>query len=63
MKILDKVKLGLRFLKSWGKPPRHTHNFSPEKLASLIENEGFVVEKLRLIGNETKAIYVIGTKR
>ena len=31
MKLYEKIKLGLRFLKVWGKPPRHTHTFSPFK--------------------------------
>lgn len=62
MKFLEKIKLGIRFLKVWGKPPQHTHIFSPEKLASLMEDAGFRIEKSKLIGNRTKALYLIGKK-
>lgn len=63
MKLLEKIKLGIRFLKGWGKPPQHVHTFSPEKLSSLLENVGFAVEKSKLIGNRTKALYLIGKKK
>ncbi len=63
MKLLEKIKLGIRFLKGWGKPPQHVHTFSPEKLSSLLENAGFAVEKSKLIGNRTKALYLIGKKK
>jgi len=62
MHLLDKIKLGLRFIKVWGKPPKHTHIFSPEKLAGLMENAGFAIEEKKLIGNQSKAVFVIGKK-
>jgi len=62
MKFMEKMKLGIRFLKVWGKPPQHTKTFSPEELASILEDAGFTVEKSKLIGNRTKALYVIGKK-
>ena len=62
MNLMEKIKLGIRFLKAWGKPPRHTHAFSPEKLASLMENAGFTIEKSKLIGYKTKALYLVGKK-
>ena len=62
MHLLDKIKLGLRFIKAWGKPPKHTHIFSPERLAALMENSGFAIEEAKLIGNRSKAVFVIGKK-
>ena len=62
MKILDKIKLAVRFLRSWGKPPRHTHNFSPQDLSSLLQNTGFSVTASKLLGKETTALYVIAKK-
>ena len=62
MKLWDKIKMGLRFVKSWGKPPAHTHSFSPEDLALLIEDAGFTIKESKVIGNETKALYIIGQK-
>jgi ABC-2 type transport system ATP-binding protein len=32
MHLLDKIKLGLRFFKAWGKPPKHTHIFHRKAL-------------------------------
>ena len=45
MHLLEKIKLGFRFLKTWGKPPRHVHVFSPERLAALAEDAGFVIQE------------------
>ena len=36
MKPLEIIKLGFRFMKVWGKPPKHTHRFSPDSLGLLI---------------------------
>jgi len=62
MHFLEKIKLGIRFLKTWGKPPKHTHIFSPEKLAALMENAGFSIEEAKLVGTRSKAVFVIGRK-
>jgi len=63
MKWLEKIKLVIRFLKRWGKPPRHVRVFSPEELAGLIEKAEFTVEKSKLLGNRTKALYLVGKKK
>ncbi len=62
MKLWEKIKMGLRFIKSWGKPPAHTHSFSPEDLASMVKDAGFSIETLKVVGNTTKALYLIGQK-
>jgi ABC-2 type transport system ATP-binding protein len=62
MKLWEKIKMGLRFVKSWGKPPAHTHSFSPEDLASIIKDAGFTIKTSKVIGNKTKALYIIGQK-
>ena len=62
MKLWEKIKMGVRFVKSWGKPPAHTHSFSPEDLASMIKDAGFTIKTSKLIGNKTKALYIIGQK-
>ncbi len=62
MRLWEKIKLGLRFVKSWGKPPAHTHSFSPERLAAILEDAGFAIETLKVLGVTTKALYVIGQK-
>jgi len=54
--------MGLRFVRSWGKPPAHTHSFSLADLASVMEDTGFVIKTSDLIGDKTKALYLIGRK-
>jgi ABC-2 type transport system ATP-binding protein len=62
MRLWEKIKMGLRFVKSWGKPPAHTHSFSPEVLASMMKDAGFSIKTLKVIGDNTKALYIIGQK-
>jgi len=63
MKPWEILKLGFRYIKVWGKPPRHTHRFSPDSLGSLMESKGFVIEELKVIGNKTKSLFIIGKKK
>jgi ABC-2 type transport system ATP-binding protein len=62
MKLWEKIKMGVRFLKTWGRPPEHTHSFAPNNLAKMMDNRGFDVEVLKVIGTRTKALFVIGRK-
>ncbi len=62
MKPLEKIKLGFRFVKVWGKPPKYTHSFSVESLGSLMESAGFSIEEAKILGDKTKALYLIGKK-
>jgi hypothetical protein len=62
MKLWEKIKMGLRFVKCWGKPPAHTHSFSPKDLASMMKDAGFAIKTLKVIGYKTKALYIIGQK-
>lgn len=63
MKTLDGIKLGLRFLRVWGKPPRHVHRFSPESLRLLVEPAGFSINESGLLGDKAKAVFMIGQKK
>ncbi len=62
MKLGKKIKMGLRFVKAWGKPPAHTYSFSPEDLASIIRDAGFSVKTSKVIGDNTRALYIIAEK-
>ena len=62
MKLWEKIKMGLRFAKSWGKPPAHVHSFSLQDLTSIVEDTGFTIKISKMIGDNTKALYVIGQK-
>jgi ubiquinone/menaquinone biosynthesis C-methylase UbiE len=63
MRKFDTIKMGIRFLRAWGKPPQHTHSFSPESLGSLMESTGFLVNESGLLGDKTKAVFMIGQKK
>lgn len=62
MKLWEKIKMGVRFLRAWGKPPAHTHAFSPKDLRSMMENAGFTIKTSKLVGDRTKALHAIGKK-
>lgn len=62
MSLWEKIKMGVRFSKAWGKPPSNTHSFSPEKLSTLLKDASFSVDSSELIGQETKAVFTIGRK-
>ena len=63
MKRSEKLRLGLRFIRVCGLPPRHGRpNLSPDELRLLVEGAGFLVERVRLIGEATKALYLKGRK-
>jgi ABC-2 type transport system ATP-binding protein len=62
MKLWEKIKMGARFSRAWGRPPSHAHSFSPEQVTSMMEDAGFIVETSKLIGERTKALYAIGRK-
>ncbi|MBT3011177.1 MAG: methyltransferase domain-containing protein [Candidatus Thiodiazotropha sp. (ex Lucina aurantia)] len=62
MSLWQKIKMGVRFAKTWGKPPPNIRSFSPEDVESMLQETGFVVEQSKLIGNRTKALFVVGRK-
>jgi ubiquinone/menaquinone biosynthesis C-methylase UbiE len=62
MSLWEKVKMGLRFAKAWGRPPANVHSFSPENVESMLGENGFVVEQSKLIGNRSKALFLVGVK-
>ena len=63
MKASQKVRLGFRYLKRWGLPPRRGRDdMSPDELALLVESARFKVENLRLIEAGSNALYLRGRK-
>lgn len=63
MKLFEKMKLGIRYLRKWGMPPRYArNNLSPDELASLVENMDFKVEDVQIMGDKTKALYIRARK-
>lgn len=62
MTVWQKIKMGVRFARTWGRPPAHARSFSPKDVGLLLEQTGFVVEQSKLIGNRTKALFLVGRK-
>ena len=62
MRFLTKIALGFRYMKKWKRPAPYGGNFSPDKLAQIAQEAGFVVEELKLLGNDTKAVCLRGRK-
>jgi len=59
MNFFEKIKLGIRYLKQLGIPPRHVQsNISPNGFSALVKSVGFRVDDIQLIGDKTKALYL-----
>ena len=67
MKKFEMMKMVIRYLRKWwkaGKPPSYFRsNLSPDELSSLVENAGFKVEEVQLMGDKRKALYLRGRKK
>ena len=64
MPLLKKMKLVIRYLRKWGRPPRSEQNdLSPEELIHLVENAGFMIEGVQLLEDGANALYLKGEKR
>ena len=60
MPLLQKLRLGFRYLKTWGSPAPFNKNLSPDKLVEIVKEAGFAVEESKLIGKDTKAVCLRG---
>ena len=66
MKKLEMLKLGFRYLRKIGKPPKTDKgNLSPNDLEFLAGNAGFSIEENKLLGegDKIKALYFKGVKK
>lgn len=63
MGLWGKIKLGVRFVRAWGKPPETARSLSPSDVASMLEQQGFAIEQSKLLGNQTKAIFLVARKK
>jgi len=62
MSMLKKMRLVIRYLRKFGKPPSNNTSFSQDELAAMIKEAGFAVEESVLIGKNTKAVCLTGKK-
>ena len=64
MRTIDRIKLAARYLGAWGFPPRHGEGtLSPARLAGMVEEAGFTIERNDLCGESVKFIFVNAVRR
>jgi ubiquinone/menaquinone biosynthesis C-methylase UbiE len=64
MRFSKKIKLGLRYLKTWGLPPRRGKNdMSPDELVFIVQKAGFRVSDVQVLKNGANALYLKGEKK
>ena len=64
VKWFEKMKMGIRYLRKFGKPPPHSRgNLSPDELCALVERAGFKVDEVELMGDKIRALYLKARKR
>lgn len=61
--LLAGMRLGLRYLRRWGRPPASNRNLSLNELVSLTQEAGFLVKDEALIGTAVKAACLTGYKQ
>ena len=62
MSLVKKMALGIRYLRSYGRPCSYGRNLRPEELVGMVREAGFVVEESKLLGEDSKAICLRGKK-
>ena len=62
MGLFTKLGLGIRYLRRYGSPCSLSKNLSPDEVAAIAEEAGFVVEESELVGDDTKAVCLRGRK-
>ena len=62
MNFFDKMCMGFRYLKTWGKPPKGGTVLTVNRVAGMLENNGFSINDGRLIGERSKSVFVTAVK-
>jgi ubiquinone/menaquinone biosynthesis C-methylase UbiE len=60
MRLFDKLRMGLRYLKTWGKPPTRGTHLTVPKVSEMMESYGFTVIEGTLVGARSKSVFVVG---
>ena len=64
VRFSQKMKLGFRYVRTWGRPPRRgQNNMTPDELVNLVENAGFGVEEIELLQAGMNALYLKAQKK
>lgn len=59
MTFLSKIGMTFRYLKSFGKPSPTAQTLTVRKAEEMLKKCGFKIEEAKLIGNKSKAIFLI----
>lgn len=62
MSFVNKLGMIFRYLKTYGKPSASGTNFSLAEIIAMLEKENMKIEKSVLIGEKSKATFVVGKK-
>ncbi|MCD4812356.1 class I SAM-dependent methyltransferase [bacterium] len=57
MRFFSKIGMIVRYLKTYGKPPKSATNFGLGNLTAFIEKYNFQIEEAVLLGDKTKAVF------
>ena len=65
MNFINRLKMGIRYLKTFGKPPDEAtkEKTTRKKVEMLLLNNGFEITKSLVIGNNTRSFYLVGIKK
>ncbi len=58
----EEEKLANRYKNTYGKPPKEAYRLTKDLAKSLVLDEKFEIEKLDLIGEDVKGVYLVGKK-
>jgi ubiquinone/menaquinone biosynthesis C-methylase UbiE len=62
MKFFDKLRMGVRYLKTWGKPPAGGTILTVSNVSEMMATRGFMVSEGTLIGARSKSVFVVGRR-
>ena len=62
MPFFSKMGLGIRYVRTWGKPTPYNRSLNPTELSEIVKEAGFLIEDVRLVGKKTKAVCLRGKK-
>jgi ABC-2 type transport system ATP-binding protein len=62
MKVLHKLGMIYRYLKTWGKPSPHARNLSLANADDMLLRQGFEIAQSELLGAKSKAIFIRAVK-
>ena len=62
LSFINKIKMSLRFLKYFGKPPQGIKKITKKNVETMLEDEGFEIVQSKILGDEMKSVYFVGIK-